>query len=207
MWSATIVVTVIYLGLNAVVLYSVAPEMLINQQDVFKISANALGGRALENGVTGVILLSLATSVSAMLQVGPHVYAQMAKERLLPGWLAVEVAGVPRRALLLQIFLAGALALFANLQRLLDYLTFLLLISSAVSVCCLFLPALRGKRGLRPVPLWPLTPLAFVVVSFVIAGMSFHYRWSSDPWGLIYACLVLPVGIFVYPFLARPAAE
>lgn len=207
MLLATIGVTVIYLALNGVVLYSVPAEELVNQQDVFKISAAALGGSWLERAVTGVILLSLATSVSAMLQIGPHVYSQMAKEGLLPEWLSREEAGVPRRALILQIVLAAGLAWLVNLQRLLDYLTFLLLVSSAVTVGCLLLPSLRGKPGKRPVPLWPVLPLGFVLVSFAIAGLSFHYRWSTDPWGFVFACTVLPVGMALYPYLSRSSKE
>jgi APA family basic amino acid/polyamine antiporter len=207
MLLATVGVTGIYLALNGVVLYSVPAEQLVNQQDVFKISAAALSGSWLERAVTGVILLSLATSVSAMLQIGPHVYSQMAKEGLLPKWLSWEEAGVPRRALLLQIVLAAGLAWLVNLQRLLDYLTFLLLISSAVTVGCLLLPSLRGKPGNRPVPLWPVLPAVFVLASFAIAGLSFHYRWSTDPWGFVFACTVLPLGMVMYPYLSRSSGE
>ncbi len=202
MWIATAAVTVLYLSLNYVVLYSVPVSELVNQKEVLKISAAALGIRWLENVVVGVILLSLATSVSAMLQVGPHVYAQMSRDHLLPRVLSVmagKQGSIPRHGIVLQVVLACALVWLADLQQLLDYLTFMLLLSSAATVACLLMPAIRGVPGNRPVALWPWTPLVFVAISLGIAFLSLKFRWETDPRGLIKAMVILPLGLVIYP--------
>lgn len=202
MWIATAAVTVLYLSLNYVVLYAVPISELVNQKEVLKIAAAGLGIRWVEFMVVGVILLSLATSVSAMLQVGPHVYAQMSRDRLLPRGLSVMSGAhgaIPRRGILLQVVLACVLVLLADLQQLLDYLTFMLLLSSAATVGCLLMPAIRGIPGRRPVAFWPWTPLAFVAISLGIAFLSLKFRWETDPRGLIKAMVVLPLGLVIYP--------
>lgn len=203
MWIATAVVTVLYLALNVVILWSTPAEALAGQKDVLKIAAESIGGVALRQFVTGVILLSLATSVSAMVVAGPHVYSQMARDGVLPQWLAAPPEGLPRAAIVLQCLLAILLTIATNLQQLLDYLAFLLMLSSAGSVLCLLLPRFAGRPGNRPVIGWPLTPILFVVASLGIAALAFSYRLQNDPRGLVLAALVLPLGLVLYPVFAR----
>lgn len=203
MWLATVVVTVFYLALNAVVLYGVPGQQLAGEKDVFKIAALHLGGPAVGGVVSGVILLSLATSVSAMLQAGPHVYAQMARDGVLPRMLADEPAGIPRAATFLQIVLAAALTVRSNLPELLEYVAFLLLISSACTVGTLLVPRRYWRdpyaAEVGKVWGWPLTPAVFVLFSLGIAGMALRFRMQTDPDGLLRALVVLPVGLVLYP--------
>lgn len=198
MWLATLLVTAIYVALNAVILFSGPAENLVYQKDVLNIAARQIGGASLENAMKFVILLSLATSVSAMLQAGPHVYAQMARDGLLPRAMAVPEDSLPRLAILLQIILAAALALLADLQSLLDYLGFLLTLSSAATVAILLLPKMRKKHP----PLGTLShtaiPILFVAASLTISALSLRYRLSSDPKGLGLALLAVPAGLIAY---------
>lgn len=206
MWIAAAVVTLLYLALNAVILIGTPSEALAGERDVLRIAAESIGGWRLQQVITGVILLSLATSVSAMVQAGPHVYAQMARDGMLPSSLTPPAGGVPRAAILVQTVLAIILALATNLQQLLDYLAFLLSLSSAATVACLLLPRLSGRRGDRPVFLWPLTPILFITASLVIAGLALRFRLQTDPRGVVYALLVLPLGLVLYWLLRTKAS-
>lgn len=204
MWIATAAVTMLYLSLNAVILWGAPSGELAGQRDVLRIAAVHIGGPTLQQAVTGVILLSLATSVSAMVQAGPHVYAQMARDGALPAWLAPREGGVPRAAIVVQTVLAiGVVLATERLQQLLDYLAFLLSLSSAATVACLLLPRLAGRRGDRPVFLWPLTPILFITSSLVIAGLALRFRLQSDPDGVVAALWVLPLGLVAYWLLRR----
>lgn len=221
MWLATAVVTMLYICLNGVILFGSPPAALTGQPNVFQIAAKVLGGDWLASAITVVVLLSLATSVSAMLQVGPHVYAQMARDGLLPSFLSVGPRELPRAATVLQIGLAVALTVFADLQALLDYLAFLLMLSSAATVSILLVPhrlwrhqpETAGQAKLangqnapaairKQVWGWPFTPLLFVLISLVIAMLALQFRWQTEPRGLLLALIVLPVGAFVY-FVSR----
>lgn len=147
MFIATVLVTIMYLALNGLALVAVPAADLAGEKEVFWIAGEALGGKGLATAVSLVILLSLATSVSAMLQVGPHVYAQMARDGLLPKFLVPSEDHSPKAATILQIILACLLTIFTNLQELLDYLAFVLLISSALTASILLFP----KSWLRQV--------------------------------------------------------
>jgi APA family basic amino acid/polyamine antiporter len=203
MWLATVIVTLLYLALNAVVLYGVPAERLVGEKEVFKIAARWLGGEWVAWLVSGVILLSLATSVSAMLQAGPHVYAQMARDGVLPGFLRADPAGIPRAATVLQIVLAAALTVRSNLPELLEYVAFLLLLSSAATVGTLLVPRKLWRDPyavhVERVWGWPLTPALFVVFSLLIAWLALRFRWENNPTRLARAVLVLPLGLFLYP--------
>lgn len=203
MWLATILVTAIYLTLNAVILFSSPAESLNFQPNVLNVAANSIGGARLESAMAAVILLSLATSVSAMLQVGPHVYAQMARDGLLPKQLAVPEADLPRAATVLQIVLAVALTLFADLQSLLDYLGFLLTLSAAATVSILILPKIRKQLAENNQGTDAIAPILFVAASLLISALSLRYRLTSDPKGLALALLVLPLGLLAYFIFKR----
>lgn len=206
MLVATAVVTLLYLALNAVILWGTPSDALAGERDVLKIAAESVGGPVLQQMVIGVILLSLATSVSAMIQAGPHVYAQMARDGALPSAIAPPPGGVPRVAILVQTIVAIFLVLATDLQQLLDYLAFLLSFSSAATVACLLLPRLSGRPGDRPVFLWPVTPILFIVASLVIAGLALRFRLQTDPRGVVYALLVLPLGLVLYRLLRSKAS-
>lgn len=205
MLVATGVVTLLYLGLNAVILMGTPAAALAGQRDVLKIAAESMGGPVLQQVVAAVILLSLATSVSAMIQAGPHVYAQMARDGALPSAFVPREDGVPRAAIVAQTAIAMVLVLVTNLQQLLDYLAFLLTLSSAATVGCLLLPRLSGRRGERPVFGWPVTPIIFIAASLVIAALALRFRLQTDPRGVVNALLVLPLGALLYWLLRGEA--
>ena len=62
----TLLVTALYLGLNAVFLFSAPAEELAGQAEVGAIAAEALGGTALRRFVALLVALALFTSVSSM---------------------------------------------------------------------------------------------------------------------------------------------
>lgn len=138
--AATLGVTALYVALNAVFLWSAPIEALAGRAEVGAIAAEALGGLGARRALAGVVALGLLTSVSAMIMVGPRVYAQMARDGLFPKGL-VPIGAVPRGAIALQVILALAAFFLGDLRDLLLYVGFLLGISAALTVGCLLLPA------------------------------------------------------------------
>ncbi|QDS92992.1 Serine/threonine exchanger SteT [Roseimaritima multifibrata] len=195
----TLGVTLLYVLLNAVFVFVIPPQAFTddNRGQVALLAASYVGGPWLVEIIRLTILVSLATSVIAMTQIGPHVYGQMARDGLLPKWLETAQA-TPRSGIVLQGVIVIFLIVNSSFLGLLDYLAFLLSISSAATVACLFLPAFRGTRGNRPVVLWPVLPAFFVIVTLAIAGYAFHFRWTTDSAGVLKALIVLPLGLVVY---------
>lgn len=193
----TLGVTVLYVAINAVFVYGAPAEAIIQQSEVALIATGFIGPAWLVEALRVVILVSLATSVLAMVQTGPHVYAQMARDRLMPRWLDTSGA-TPRVGIVVQAIIAIVLVLNSTFLELLNYLAFLLSISSAATIGCLLLPAFRGQPGKRPVPFWPWLPLLFVAATLGIAGYALQFRWETDPRGLVQVLAVLPLGFAVY---------
>jgi APA family basic amino acid/polyamine antiporter len=156
-----VLVTVIYLALNAVFVLAAPVEQLAGKLEIGRTAALALGGRGLANFVTALIALALATCISSMMMAGPRVYARMADDECLPGWFRFPAHGPPRRAILLQASLALAMLWTATFQSLLTYVGFTLGLCSAGTVAGLI--RLRLRAGPRvSVAGWPWVPAVFV---------------------------------------------
>lgn len=157
----TALVTLLYLALNAVFVFSAPVSELAGKLEIGRIAANALGGRPLAEAVTALIALALVTSVSAMVMAGPRVYARMATDGCLPHWLAAN-HGPPRAAIALQAGLALAMLWTASYQSLLTYIGFTLGLSTAGTVVGLI--RLRRREGPSlAVAGWPWVPALFLI--------------------------------------------
>ena len=176
-------VTALYLGLNAVFVYAAPAEQLAGKLEVGRIAAEALGGRALANFVTALIILALATSLSSMMMAGPRVYARMADDGCLPRWLRFPALGPPRRAILLQTALALAMLWTATFQSLLTYIGFTLGLCTAGAVVGLMRLRLR-EGGQLSVPGWPVVPLVFIAAVTAITGITMVRKPGESAVGL-----------------------
>lgn len=185
------IVTVLYLGLNAVFLFAAPAEELAGKVDVGRVAAAALGGAVWANAVTVAILLALATTVSAMVMAGPRVYAQMAADGYLPRALR-QASGPPRAAIALQTALALALLWSATFDALLTYIGFTLGLSAAGTVAGLMLLRRREGPGAVPVPGWPWVPGLYVLAVLAITGFTIVGRPRESAAGL--ATLVVGYG-------------
>jgi len=175
MVAGTLLVTVLYLALNAIFVYAPTPEAIVQQKDVAARAAFALGGELLALAVRVIIVLALLTSVSAMVMTGPRVYARMAEDDMFPALFRLR-SDAPGAAVTLQVILAVTVIWITELQELLSYLGFLLSISAAVTVASLFV--LRWREGAQrmPIPGYPLVPGCFVLCTLGFAGLAAMHR-------------------------------
>jgi APA family basic amino acid/polyamine antiporter len=191
LWLATGLVTLVYLALNAVFLYSAPAQALAGKAEIGAIAAEALGGAALRHAVSVLVALALFTSISAMVMAGPRVYARMAEDGLFPRWIGVT-GEVPRAAVALQVGLAVLVTWASGLRELLGYIGFTLGISAAATVGGLL--ALRRREGpLRvPVPGHPWVPGLFIAVTLTAAGFMAARQPHEAGIGLLTVALGVP---------------
>jgi len=167
-------VTLVYLALNGVFLFSVPPEVLSGKLEVGRIAAGALGGPALANAVAVLVCLALLTSASSLVMAGPRVYARMAADGYFPRWLAAP-EGPPRAAIAFQLLIALALLWSAAYESLLTYIGVTLGLSTAATVFGLIV--LRRREGERlPVPGWPWLPATFLVTVLAMTILTVARR-------------------------------
>jgi len=160
MVSGTLIVTLIYLGLNAIFVYAAPGDVVAGAANVAFVAAESLGANWFAQAVRVVILLALTTSVFSMVMLGPRVYAKMADDGLLP--VIFKSSHGLRRAVILQAVLAVAIVLLSDLRELLSYLGFTLSLSSAFAIASVFVTYRRDPDTERPIWHW-LVPSLYVI--------------------------------------------
>ncbi len=198
LWLGTVLVTVLYLGLNAAFVYLPAFDEVVGREDVAAAAARSLGGGALEVIVRGIIALALLTSVFSMMMAGPRVYARMADDGLFPRRFAFS-GEAPRSAIVLQAVLAVVVVLIADLKNLLSYLGLTLSLSAAATVATLFLLRVREGPGSAAVWAYPVPPLLFVGATLIFASLAA----TRSPMEMLAAAVTLASGCVAFAVLRR----
>lgn len=150
----TLVVTVAYLLLNFVFLYTVPVGELAAKQaadfstplEVGYLSADKIFGTGVGKTMALMIALLLISSISAMVFAGPRVTQVMGEDLPLLGKLAVRnQKGIPVFAILLQSTISLILILTASFDTILFYIAFTLDIFTFSTVLGIFV--MRSRRG------------------------------------------------------------
>ncbi len=132
----TVIVTVLYLLLNIIFLYAADPAVTTGKPNIAVLCVQEFHSDVLPGLLKIAICLGLASSVSSMLMMGPRVYRKMAQDGVFPA--AVVSTGTHFRfALVLQGMAMIVVALIAELQDLLTYLSMTLSLCSAGTVATL----------------------------------------------------------------------
>lgn len=164
----TVLVTVLYVGLNWVFLRTTPLTELAGQVEVGAIAAGHIFGDAGGRLMSGVIALLLVSTISAMTLAGPRVIEAMAEDHPPLRSLAERTAsGSPRRAVLLQGALALLFVLTNSFEGVLTYASFTLNLFMVLAVVGVFVLRRREPALPRPYQAWgyPWTPLFFAAFS------------------------------------------
>ncbi len=199
LWIGTLVVTALYVALNAAFVYLPSFESVVGKQDVAAAAAQAIGGDSAALAIRVIIVIALVTSVFSLIMAGPRVYARMADDGVLPGIFRFQGTEAPTAAIFGQAALAILLISLSDLRGLLGYLGFTLSISAALSVASLFILAKREGRQAIAVPGYPFTPLFYVIVTLVLAGIA----GARDPMQLLAAVVTIASGSVAYYFVKK----
>lgn len=197
----TALVTLLYVTLNAVFVYSAPVTELAGKLDIGRIAARALGGPSWADTTSLLVALALATSVSSLLMAGPRVYSRMAADGYLPRFLFSK-AGPPRSATVLQSLLALALLWTATYESLLTYIGFTLGLSTAATVLGLIVLKVKHEERLQ-VPGWPWVPMLFLLGVSAITLFSILQRPKESFVGL----LTIAVGFVAWFLIHKTKAE
>jgi APA family basic amino acid/polyamine antiporter len=162
------VVTLLYLGLNAVYFYAADVTALAGKVEVGLVASEALFGPIGATLVVVVLALSLVASASAMTMIGPRVYYAVGHDFPPVGFLAhTTPAGVPLRALVLQGCITSLIILAGRVDQIQQYAGFTLTLFATLAVSSVIVLRWRNPTLPRPFRTWgyPLTPIFFVAVS------------------------------------------
>ena len=194
LWIGTAIVTVLYIALNAAFVYLPPFEAVVGREDVAAAAALAIGGQGAAFVIRFITVVALATSVFSLIMAGPRVYARMADDGVFPRWFRFGGHGAPTAAIVGQAAFAIVVIALSDLRGLLGYLGFTLSISAALSVASLFVIAKREGRQAVAVPGYPFTPLFYVLVTLILAGMA----GMREPVQLLTALITIVSGSVVF---------
>jgi APA family basic amino acid/polyamine antiporter len=161
------VVSVLYVLLQLSFLRQVPLEILLQKVEVGHLAAESMFGPKIGNWFSVSIALLLASSLSAMVWVGPRITSSMAKDH--ESWRFFRTQnrhGIPVRAVWFQAIISLGLILTGTFEQLLLYSGFILQLFNALTIAGVFIlrykfPELRGYRS----PLFPWLQLIFLLIS------------------------------------------
>lgn len=149
------VVTVLYVGLNAVFLASAPPEELSGVLEIGHVAATHLFGPSAAPWVSLLVAVGLATTVGALIVTGPRIYERMGRDHPRLAVLAPPRSRHgPLRATALQTLVAIALAATATFDALLTYIGFTLALSAGLTLAGVFVLRRREPGLHRPYRAW-----------------------------------------------------
>ena len=192
------VIMLVYLLLNGIFVFAPAPENIAFQQDVAARAASALAGETLANVIRGIITIALFTSISAMVMVGPRVYAKMADDGLMPAILRFK-GGAPVSAIAIQVTLAIAVVWTTGLKELLSYLGFTLGLSTVVTVAALFIVVRKRQAKLDDLPGYPWAPIIYIFFTLMFMALAA----TRNPSEMLAALLTILSAVILYVLFGR----
>jgi APA family basic amino acid/polyamine antiporter len=206
LFAGTLIVTCLYLLLNALYIYALSPQEMSGVLEVGASSAEALFGSRLGGWFTGAIALGLLSVLSAMIMAGPRVYYAMARDGVF-----FELFGqvnkshrTPAHAIFLQSAIAILMVLTASFEKLLIYIGFTLSLCAALTV--IGMVKLRKRQpGLQreyKTLGYPVTPLIFILGNLWII----YFSIKSQPTASLVGLGTIGLGLIVFCYFRRMAA-
>ncbi len=165
----TLLVTVLYVLLNAAFLYAAPMSALEGKIEIGYIAGEYVFGRSGAQVMAVALALLLISTVSAMTLAGPRVLQVIGEDFPIMGMLAkLNRQGIPALAIGFQSLIAMGFVLTATFESILVFTGFVLGLNTLATVIGLFVLRWREPARERPfkVPLYPLPPILFSVIMF-----------------------------------------
>ena len=195
-------VTLLYVGLNAAFLIGTPPQRLAGTVEVGYLAAVSIFGVGAGRPISALIALTLVSSVSAMMMVGPRVYEAVGQDYFALRFLRLRSdGGGPLHSIALQARLAVWMLVAFSFDALLMYIGFTLSASAALTVSTVFVRRRREPSATRPYDTWgyPVTPVLFVLFS---CWMIVRSVWQR-PWIALLGAITIAVGLLAYVAVKR----
>ena len=194
--------SLIYIATSAVFMYLVPAASVTNDEAFAALAGEALFGPAGGMVFAAAVSVSVIGTLFAYIIASPRVYFAMARDGLF--FEAVGRPhprfGTPHLATIIQIGLASLLILSGTFEQILSYFFFIVILFVAVAVAGIFRLRAGGEHSGYHAPLYPFTPIVFLVLAAVVL---FFVGMRSPVETLIGAAVVL-AGIPVYHLVFKP---
>ena len=205
LWG-TALVTVVYLVVNAIFVANLSGERLAGWlgQDTTRITLahllmEQLAGAGAARATSLCVVLSLASSVIAMMMAGPRVASAMAEEGFLPRALAGRQGRPPVWSVLLQGGLALVLLATNSFEALLRSVGAILTLDSTLTVALVLRLRFGRTQFSRPSP----AVVGAAIVYLAGAAWMLWYTLTDDPRALLWLAVVAVAAAIAYANMVR----
>jgi APA family basic amino acid/polyamine antiporter len=201
--AGSLIVAVLYLGLNMIFIYATPLESLKGVIAVGTLSASNLFGPRVAGVFSALMAISIVSTVNAMVTIGPRVYYAMAKNKaFFPAAAKVDARWhTPVNAILSQGLCAMVMTV-TPFPALVVYIGFSLTLFTVLSVASIFVFRRRrpGWQRLRALEFaWPLIPASYILVG--TGMMVYGVIWQ--PRASLTARATVGLGALVYRYGVR----
>lgn len=193
------VVTLCYIGLNVVYLSVLPLEAVMKSTRVAADTFEGLIGPQAAGAISALVMFSAFGALNGIVLVGPRVYYQMSQDGLWFRWASHlhPTFQTPARAIILQAVVASVLVATGSYRALFTRVIYTEWIFFALLALGVIL--LRRRPGYAPawrMPLVPLAPLLFVIVSLLIVVNQIRADLVNSAIGLAIVASGLPAYYF-----------
>jgi APA family basic amino acid/polyamine antiporter len=193
----TVIVTVLYLGLNCLYLYALPLKDMADIVEIGSLAAIRLFGDKGGAILSLFIAFALVSSVSAMVMAGPRVYEAMGRDIHFFRILSRQTSkGVPVYAIMLQMSITLVFILTTVFESLLFFIGFTINLFSWLTVCGLYVYRFQKNNRSRYYRTWgyPVVPGLFLLST----GWSIVHIIRQRPTESLAGLLVLLAGLVIY---------
>jgi APA family basic amino acid/polyamine antiporter len=176
----TVIVTVLYIAMNAIFLRAAPAAELSGQNEVGLIAGTHVFGATGGKWMALLIAAGLLAHIGSMQWIGPRVTATMGEDtRVLRPFSIVNTGGIPIYATLAQTAIAAFMLATGSFKSVLTYVQFTITLCSALVVIGVFVLRVREPNLPRPVRAWgyPVTPAIFLIVN----GWMLWHVFAQNP--------------------------
>lgn len=190
-----VTITVVYILTSAVFLYLVPVAEVTNDQAFAAQAGERIFGEIGGHFFAAIVVVSVAGSMVAYLMASPRVYYAMARDGLFFEAFGRPHPrfGTPHLATLVQMALASVLILTGNFGQIISYFFFVVVLFIAMTVAGLFSIRSRSKHAGYKTPLFPLTPIFFLLVTAIVLVLIASQNLLQTALGAAVVSLGLPV--------------
>lgn len=200
----TFIVTVIYVLLNFVFLYSAPMSELTGVLEIGHVSAAHIFGVTIGKLMSIIIAFLLLSSISAMIMAGPRIIKSMGEDLPMLSVLArTNKNNVPYAAVITQSCITVLLIISAQFESVLTFVGFSLSIFTFLTVSSIFI--LRAKKipntGYKT---WgyPVTPILFLLLN----AFTIYFVFKQKPTESLLGLLNVAIGGLIY-FIGKQVSK
>ena len=197
------IVMVLYLLLNALFIYAIAPADMGGVIAIGGLAVNNLFGSATDTLISLLISFALFSSLSAFIIIGPRVYYAMAKDGYFFKFLA-EVHPkfkVPTKAILIQALISIIMVFSGAFDQILTYMGFSLGIFPILGVIGVFRLRASGRSVIK-LPGYPWVQLFYILMGVFILGLAYLERPMESSIALLTVLAGIPF-FFIFKRMYR----